>query len=253
MERLTKKSIFGYGYGDGDESRKYNRNNSCDTSNIPEIINKLGQLEDLFDFYDIKSLEELEYCLSKYKNNKLYSINDDLCENYLIDRQGNIFSKETKMVLKQYHNNQGYAYVMIKGKQKLIHRLVAKTFIDNPNNLFEVNHINEIKDDNRVENLEWCSRKCNTTYKNCHLRHNEWNKKPIDQYDLKGNFIKTWSYALEIEKAGVGKSSNIKQCCKNELSIHKGYVWRWQGESFESRRIKKDYDRARNLKIRRNK
>ena len=47
---------------------------------------------------------------------------------------------------------------------KRVHRLVAQAFIPNPNNLKEINHINEIKADNRVENLEWCDTKYNLTY-----------------------------------------------------------------------------------------
>ena len=65
-------------------------------------------------------------------------------------------------------NNQKYQTVplMINGKQKLfyVHRLVAEAFIPNPENLPEVNHINENKTDNRVENLEWCTRNYNINY-----------------------------------------------------------------------------------------
>ena len=68
-------------------------------------------------------------------------------------------------------NEYGYRVVGLykDGKQKLykVHRLVAQTFIPNPNNLPEINHINEIRNDNRVENLEWCDRDYNLHYGSC--------------------------------------------------------------------------------------
>ena len=64
--------------------------------------------------------------------------------------------------------NQKYQFVqlMINGKQRLcyVHRLVAEAFIPNPDNLPEVNHKNEDKYDNRVENLEWCTHSYNVSY-----------------------------------------------------------------------------------------
>ena len=67
-----------------------------------------------------------------------------------------------------YVDNNGYYKVGLwkNGKiyDKRIHRLMAETFIDNPNNLECINHINGIKTDNRVENLEWCTCKENTAH-----------------------------------------------------------------------------------------
>lgn len=72
-------------------------------------------------------------------------------------------------VLKQRKGSNGYLIlnISINGKQvtKLAHRLVAETFITNLNNLSEVNHKNCIRDDNRVGNLEWCSRSYNIRYR----------------------------------------------------------------------------------------
>ena len=72
-------------------------------------------------------------------------------------------------VLKQHDNTHGYLNVCIpidgKGTMKYVHRLVAQTFIQNPNNLPEINHKNCDKYDNRVSNLEWCTSSYNSQYR----------------------------------------------------------------------------------------
>lgn len=85
--------------------------------------------------------------------------------NYVIYEDGRIFDSRKEKFLKEYLNNSGYASVAIQinniRKRILVHRAVAQTFIPNPENKPEVNHINGIKTDNRVENLEWNTREEN--------------------------------------------------------------------------------------------
>lgn len=77
-------------------------------------------------------------------------------------------TKESKLLHQSLINNYYSVYLWKrgKGKQYRIHRLVAIHFIDNPDNLPEVNHIDENKLNNRVDNLEWCNRKYNCNYGN---------------------------------------------------------------------------------------
>ncbi len=76
--------------------------------------------------------------------------------------------KDGNKILKQSKNYKGYLFVGLckNGKEKKykVHRLVAEAFIDNPNNLPQVNHKNENKECNISNNLEWCTNKYNCNY-----------------------------------------------------------------------------------------
>lgn len=86
---------------------------------------------------------------------------------YVITDNGKVISYKFKKprVMKTWLQKSGYENIKLCKENHtyhfLIHRLVAEAFIPNPNNLPEVNHKNKIRNDNRVENLEWCSRKEN--------------------------------------------------------------------------------------------
>lgn len=84
--------------------------------------------------------------------------------NYFITDDGKVISYKFSKpkVMKTWLQKSGYENVKLCKNNKtynfLIHRLVADAFIPNPNNLPEINHKNKIRNDNRVENLEWCTR-----------------------------------------------------------------------------------------------
>ncbi len=79
-------------------------------------------------------------------------------EKYLISKEGYVLNTKTNKRLAGMYTEVGYLRVNLEGKHHRVHRLVAEAFIPNPDKLPEVNHLNGIRDDNRVENLEWCSR-----------------------------------------------------------------------------------------------
>lgn len=88
---------------------------------------------------------------------------------YQVSSQGRIWSVVSQRYLKQKINRGGYCCINLyakngKMKSERIHRLVALAFIDNPNNFSVVNHLNGMKTDNRVENLEWTTQKENVRH-----------------------------------------------------------------------------------------
>ena len=87
---------------------------------------------------------------------------------YEVSNLGNVKSLRSGKLMKKSKNNVGYEMLTLTKdktqKTYLIHRLVALAFIPNHENLEEINHKDEVKTNNRVENLEWCSRDYNLNY-----------------------------------------------------------------------------------------
>lgn len=146
--------------------------------------------------------------------------------NYLIDTKGNIYSLKNNKLLKNVKSNSGYYLVCLWGNGKkrnhLVHRLVAETFIPNPNNYKEVNHKDFNKLNNNIKNLEWCSHNYNLKYSNLE----RFESKPVLQIH-NNKIIKEYKSITEASKSGFD-ISNISKCCKNKQKKHKGFIWKYK-------------------------
>jgi len=148
-------------------------------------------------------------------------------ENYLISTSGEVINSEKGFkTLTQHDNGKGYMGVGLSKNGKttrfLVHRLVAQSFIPNPENKPCVNHIDENKSNNNLDNLEWATQSENVRHS---LEDKYINSQPISQFNLKGELIAIWDSINDADYCGFNKSA-IRKCCKEIESTYKGFKWR---------------------------
>ena len=165
---------------------------------------------------------------------------------YQVSNMGRVKNKKNCTINPELNKN-GYKYIPLykenKRRRELLHRIVATAFIENPNSLPQVNHIDGNKQNNNVDNLEWCT--CSYNLKEAYrLKLREParamlgkkgikcpNSKKINQYDLEGNFIKLWYSTMDIERELKIRHNSISKCCKHKkYKTAGGYKWEYAEE-----------------------
>lgn len=135
----------------------------------------------------------------------------------------------------QIRDKDGYCIVCLTkdGTQKScrVNRLIAKTFLPSFSEALQVNHKDENKGNNAVENLECLTPIQNSNYgtRNFRLGMTKLNQrgKRVKQFDLNGNFIKEWRSICEIQRSCGFNISAIIRCCKQRQETSYGYKWEY--------------------------
>lgn len=155
---------------------------------------------------------------------------------------GNDKNRKEKILKGIY--NLGYKQVWLSKngieKRYLVHRLVASHFIPNPDNKPQINHINCIRDDNRISNLEWCTQAENNRHELTRINKSESLKgryvpkgkancfsKKVVQFNTNGQFIKLWYCLSDIQRETNIKQPNITTCCQGKKETAGGYKWKY--------------------------
>lgn len=173
--------------------------------------------------------------------------------NYAISNWGRVKSLNYKRtgkerLLRTVKDRKGYLRVVIckDGKRKClqVHRLVAMAFLPNPDNLPEVNHKNEDKTDNRVENLEFCTHKYNINWgtrnekvskaltgrivsEKTRNKNGKTHSKPVNQYTKDGLLIASYPSLSEVFRQTGFHFGNISKCCLGKYKQAYGYIWKF--------------------------
>lgn len=150
---------------------------------------------------------------------------------YQVSSYGNVKSlryrkTRTERLLKQWKDKRGYCKVELFNKAFSVHRLVACAFIPNPENKYSVNHKNEIKHDNNVENLEWMTNAENHNYGNRNRIVGEKRKKKIVRLSMEGDVLQYYDSIKDATLEGY-RNTCISLCCYGKIKHHKGYIFKF--------------------------
>ena len=157
-----------------------------------------------------------------------------------IERRNNTDLSLKGRICSQTLSDKGYYTVGLcmnnKVKRVYVHKLVAISFIDNPQNLREINHIDENPKNNKVENLEWCTHRYNMNHGTIRERitkkllNREDHSIPVCQYTLDGIFINEYPSMTEAARQNDILESGVSGACCGKRKTYKGFIWKYAYE-----------------------
>lgn len=152
-------------------------------------------------------------------------------------RHHTVVSRPNPRMIKAELTHDGYVRVSLSNhgvhKHFLVHRLVAITFIPNPNNLPQINHKDENPQNNSVDNLEWCTGMHNCNYglhcqrikERLAIKHHR--AKSVAQLDRNGNTVKIYKSVNDAAREMGVRGENISRCCNGKNIQSCGYGWKY--------------------------
>ena len=186
---------------------------------MKEIWKPIEGYEGRYEVSNIGRVRSLDRIISFKSSNKYRSFESS-------------YMKKGRILVPVKHKN-GYSVVKIEGKIIGIHRLVAETFVQNPYNKQQVNHIDGNKQNNNAENLEWVTQSENTihAYKNDLVKHKV---VAVKQYDLQGNYIRTWNSIKSASEELGANASKISDCCRGARKTTHGFKWEYVNGGYKN-------------------